>query len=97
MNTVDTVLAPGADVDLFDIHTELEERLLAAKGLADLLSIAINAKEKPSREMLADSADALDKLLGDVSTLFQALPMPKASPATPKAEPGRSAKSRTEA
>jgi hypothetical protein len=72
-----TVLAPGADVDLFDIHSELEERLVAARGMTALLAIAINAKEKPSRETLADSAEALDKLLGDVSTLFQALPMPK--------------------
>lgn len=69
------VLATGADVDLFDIHAELEERLLAARGLTALLAIAINAKEKPSRQTLADSAEALDKLLGDVSTLFQALPI----------------------
>lgn len=73
---MNTVLAPGAGVGLFDIHTELEDRIRVAKGLADLLSIAINAEEKPSREILADSADALAKLLGDVTTLFQALPMP---------------------
>lgn len=92
-----TVLAPGADIDLFDVHTELENRLRAARGLTALLSIAINAKEKPCRETLADSAEALDKLLGDVSALFQALPMPKDSTATPKTGPGRSTKSLPEA
>jgi len=83
-----TVLGPGADIDLFDIHAELEERLVAARGLTALLAIAINSREKPSRETLADSAEALDKLLGDVSTLFQALPMPKDSPETPKTARG---------